>query len=101
MPAFSPLTFDVRNPAIRSAREEWKPHARMSEKSYEWWYVTANLEGPDGTAYGVQWTLFRQAISPDPAADGWGAPQVWMGHAALTTPSVHVAAEQFGRGGGP
>ncbi len=76
--------------------EDHGPHAGFR---IEWWYVTADLEGPDGTAYGVQWTLFRQAISPDPAADGWGAPQVWMGHAAVTTPSRHLTAEKFGRGG--
>ena len=27
----------------------------------EWWYLTANLEGPNGRAYGAQWTLFRTA----------------------------------------
>ena len=30
----------------------------------EWWYVTANMTGPDGTAYGLQWTLFRSALAP-------------------------------------
>ena len=65
----------------------------------EWWYVTANLEGGDGTAYGIQWTLFRQALSPDPAADGWSAPQVWLAHAALTSADTHRTAEKLGRGG--
>jgi hypothetical protein len=45
--SFMPLEFDVRNPRVRLAREEWKPHARMSEKSREWWYVT--LHAFDGT----------------------------------------------------
>src|SRR5262249_8289914 len=30
----------------------------------EWWYLTANLKAADGTQWGVQWTLFRQAMSP-------------------------------------
>lgn len=37
---FEPIPFDVKNPYVRSTREEWKPHARMSEKSFEWWYFT-------------------------------------------------------------
>ena len=60
----------------------------------EWWYVTANLTGPDGTAYGVQWTLFRSSLSTDPAI-----PQAWLAHAALTTPDRHLSAERMARGG--
>lgn len=59
----------------------------------EWWYVTANLTGPDGTPFGVQWTLFRSALTP--GGDGW---QAWLGHAALTSPDRHFAAERRGRG---
>ncbi|MES2065568.1 MAG: lipocalin-like domain-containing protein [Pseudomonadota bacterium] len=65
MPAFSPLTFDVRNPAIRSAREEWKPHARMSEKSYEWWYVTAHAQDSSGRSYFLFFDLVNYP------GDGW------------------------------
>ena len=64
----------------------------------EWWYVTANLTGDDGAQYGVQWTLFRSALAPE-EAEGWDSPQVWMGHAALTTEDAHYTAERFGRGG--
>ncbi|MGR3540014.1 MAG: lipocalin-like domain-containing protein [Hasllibacter sp.] len=60
----------------------------------EWWYVTATLTGEDGREYGVQWTLFRSALAPD-APDA----QVWMGHAGITTPDAHFAAERFARGG--
>jgi len=66
----------------------------------EWWYVTANLSGADGTQYGVQWTLFRSAMAP--GADlgtGWNSAQAWMGHAALTTPDRHFVAERLARGG--
>ncbi|SIN80562.1 lipocalin-like domain-containing protein [Vannielia litorea] len=68
----------------------------------EWWYLTATLEGPDGTPYGVQWTLFRSALAPEAQgreAKGWGSPQVWMAHAALTTPEAHHSTERRARGG--
>lgn len=64
----------------------------------EWWYLTANLTGPEGTDYGVQWTLFRTALAPG-EAPGWDSPQLWMGHAALTTPQAHFVAERLARGG--
>lgn len=64
----------------------------------EWWYVTANLAGPDGAAYGLQWTLFRSALKPG-EADGWESPQIWFGHAAVTSATTHRAVERFGRGG--
>ncbi len=64
----------------------------------EWWYVTANLTGADGRDYGLQWTLFRTALAPG-TNDGWHSPQLWMGHAALTTPDAHFVAERFARGG--
>ena len=66
----------------------------------EWWYVTAVLTGEDGRDYGLQWTLFRIALAPgDDGAEGWDSPQVWMGHAGITTPDRHYAAERFARGG--
>ena len=67
----------------------------------EWWYLTANLKGEDGVDYGVQWTLFRSATRPgdDGASQGWATPQLWMGHAALTTPDQHFVAERRARGG--
>lgn len=64
----------------------------------EWWYLTATLSGPDGTPYGLQWTLFRSALAPRDGA-GWDTPQLWMGHAAVTTPDAHFAAERLARGG--
>ncbi len=65
----------------------------------EWWYVTANLRDADGVAYGVQWTLFRQAMAPGPQREGWDNQQVWMGHAAVTSAATHRFAETFARGG--
>ncbi len=64
----------------------------------EWWYLTANLTGPDGTPYGLQWTLFRSALAPRDG-EGWDTPQLWMGHAAVTTPDAHFVTERLARGG--
>ncbi|MCC5973151.1 MAG: iron ABC transporter permease, partial [Rubellimicrobium sp.] len=57
-------------------------HGPHPEFRIEWWYLTATLEGADGTPFGLQWTLFRSALAPE-AGEGWSAPQLWMGHAAV------------------
>lgn len=76
-----------------------KDHGAHPEFRIEWWYVTANLEGPDGTPYGVQWTLFRQALAPGPQREGWARQQFWMAHSAVTGANFHYHAETFARGG--
>jgi predicted secreted hydrolase len=75
-----------------------RDHGAHPDYRIEWWYVTANLTGPDGTEYGLQWTLFRSALAPG-EAEGWASPQVWFGHAAVTSRSSHFATERFARGG--
>lgn len=76
----------------------------------EWWYLTANLNAEDGRPFGVQWTLFRQALAPEDRQDSleraekkaservWQSRQLWMAHAALSTPDEHFFAERFARG---
>lgn len=73
-------------------------HGAHPDYRIEWWYLTANLTGPDGTANGLQWTLFRSALTPN-GADGWASSQLWMGHAAVTTPDAHYVTERLARGG--
>ncbi|WP_147104868.1 lipocalin-like domain-containing protein [Tateyamaria sp. syn59] len=73
-------------------------HGPHPDYRIEWWYLTANLKDAQGTAYGLQWTLFRSALAPGEAA-GWQSPQVWFAHAAVTTPAAHFATERFARGG--
>jgi predicted secreted hydrolase len=73
-------------------------HGAHPDFRIEWWYLTATLTGPDGTEYGAQWTLFRSALAPH-EAEGWASPQLWMGHAAVTTPDSHHVAERLARGG--
>jgi len=65
----------------------------------EWWYVTANLKDAQGNAFGVQWTLFRNAVNAGPAQPGWRDSTIWLGHAAATSATRHYAAERFARGG--
>ncbi len=73
-------------------------HGPHPDFRIEWWYLTANLEAADGTEYGVQWTLFRSALAPG-EAEGWSSPQIWMGHAGLTSETQHFSAERLARGG--
>lgn len=82
-------------PAIFDFPADHGPHP---DYRIEWWYLTANLQGDDGTDYGLQWTLFRTALVPG-LADGWASPQLWMGHAAITTPDAHFVTERLARGG--
>ena len=88
--------FALPDPAYRFAFPD--DHGAHPAFRIEWWYVTANLTGADGRDYGLQWTLFRSALAPE-ATDGWSSPQIWMGHAGLTTPDAHFAAERFARDG--
>ncbi len=73
-------------------------HGAHPDYRIEWWYLTANLTADDGTPYGLQWTLFRSALEPE-NGEGWAAPQLWMGHAAVTTQEHHYVSERLARGG--
>ncbi len=75
-----------------------RDHGTHPDFRIEWWYVTANMTGPDGAPYGLQWTLFRSALAPHSSQD-WDSPQIWFGHAAVTTSDTHIATERLARGG--
>ena len=75
-----------------------RDHGAHPDYRIEWWYLTANLSDGDGRQWGLQWTLFRQALDPQQAA-GWQSNQVWMAHAAITTPDGHFHEQRFARGG--
>ena len=88
--------FATPDPAYRlTFPADHGPHVQFR---IEWWYLTATLKGEDGTDYGIQWTLFRSALAPR-EGDGWSSPQLWMGHAGMTTPSRQFVAERRARGG--
>ena len=85
--------FALPDPATRfSFPEDHGPHPDFR---IEWWYLTANLTGADGAEYGIQWTLFRNALAHGGAPED----QVWMAHAAVSAPEGHLIAERFARGG--
>lgn len=75
-----------------------RDHGAHPSFRIEWWYLTANLTSAEGVEYGLQWTLFRSALEPR-ERDGWDSPQLWLGHAAVTTPDAHFVAERRARGG--
>ncbi len=63
----------------------------------EWWYITANLTGADGTPYALQWTQFRSAL-PHPTSEGSQAlQQYYLAHSAIATGQQLWAAEKYGR----
>jgi len=65
----------------------------------EWWYITANLKDDQGQHWGLQWTLFRQALDAKVDIQGWDSNQLWMAHAAISSPREHIFEQRFARGG--
>lgn len=43
--------YDCNNPVVGSAEEEWMPHATMSDKTTEWWYLTVMAQDNIGRNY--------------------------------------------------
>jgi predicted secreted hydrolase len=76
--------------------EDHAPHPGFR---IEWWYITANLKDGQGRDFGVQWTLFRNALRAGAQGSGWNGGTIWMGHAAVTSSTRHYAAERYARGG--
>ncbi|PMR77352.1 lipocalin-like domain-containing protein [Billgrantia endophytica] len=75
-------------------------HGAHPDYRIEWWYLTANLEDEQGEPLGVQWTLFRQAVTPPearPEPTPWAADQLWMAHMAVSRGETHRVAERFAR----
>lgn len=76
-----------------------RDHASHPDFRIEWWYLTANLKDDLGRHWGLQWTLFRQALNPQAKTVGWDSNQIWMAHAAISTPEGHKFEQRFARGG--
>jgi len=71
---------DVTAPARLDFPRDHGPHPGHR---IEWWYYTANLQAADGEAFGMQLALFRLALRPGAAAEGWEAGQVFMAHLSV------------------
>ena len=92
-------------------------HGPHPDYQLEWWYLTANLRSEDGRRFGVQFTIFRNALAPpdsaeagveargssngEVAATDWSTRQLYLAHAAVTDvgSSRFVSAERLSRGG--
>lgn len=74
-------------------------HGPHPDYRIEWWYITANLQDEQGKDWGIQWTLFRQSMDAKPVLRGWESNQLWMAHAAVSSPLEHQYGERFARGG--
>lgn len=61
-------------------------HGAHPDFRNEWWYFTGNLKTPTGRHFGYQFTLFRNALSPQPnsTSSNWSTNQMMMGHFAVT-----------------
>lgn len=66
----------------------------------EWWYLTLALQSEQGERFGVQFTVFRQALSPAAGEGPWRSGQVYMAHVALTDVArrSHREWQRFARG---
>ncbi len=77
-------------------------HGAHPEYRTEWWYFTGNLSAGDGSSFGFQWTVFRQALAPETPERGsrWGSRDVWFAHFAVGDEKRgrHRAFERFERG---
>jgi predicted secreted hydrolase len=72
-------------------------HGAHEAFALEWWYLTANLEDQQGRRFGLQWTLFRNRLTPDDG-QGWQSPQVFLAHAAISDTETHLSDEKISRG---
>jgi len=79
----------------------------------EWWYLTGNLDAPNGRHVGYQFTLFRVALTPPADSDravpvaaasasdtsDWATNQFYMGHFAVSdvANAQIYPAERFSR----
>lgn len=79
-------------------------HAAHDAFRTEWWYLTAVLRNEQQADFGVQFTLFRQRLSPpgenDETERPWHSRQAFMGHLAVTdvAEARHEHGQRLARG---
>lgn len=94
---------DAHFSRARAVREFDFPadHGAHSSFKTEWWYLTANLADEEGHEFGVQFTLFRHALSPaQTGLSRWQTGQVYMAHVAVTDVDsrLHLHDQRLSRG---
>lgn len=79
-----------------------RDHGQHPDFRNEWWYVTGNLDGPDGREFGFQFTIFRNALTPDarPHPSRWATRQTYLAQIAVTDVDGgrFYSDERFSRG---
>lgn len=73
----------------------------------EWWYLTGNLDGPEGERFGFHVTFFRVGLAPTLGGaaawrvSDWASPDLWMVHTAVLDRAAgyHASEERFVRDG--
>ncbi|RIK57878.1 hypothetical protein DCC62_29680 [candidate division KSB1 bacterium] len=63
-----------------------RDHGQHPKFRTEWWYFTGNLQSEDGRAFGYQFTIFRNALTPAPAnrASAWAFRDGYVAHFGIT-----------------
>ncbi|MBX3731343.1 MAG: carotenoid 1,2-hydratase [Verrucomicrobiae bacterium] len=84
--AAGPLDFALPQPG--RAFSFPRDHGSHPEFALEWWYVTGELQEPDGVRHGFQATFFRRAnpLGPDagaPATASFGDAHLYLAHMAF------------------
>ncbi|MEM7100758.1 MAG: lipocalin-like domain-containing protein [Pseudomonadota bacterium] len=81
-------------------------HGPHPEYRSEWWYITSVLQDAAGRDFGVQYTLFRQALEPADSdaltqneVNPWSQPQAYLAHLAYSDVDnkAHQLAQRFSR----
>lgn len=79
-----------------------RDHGPHPDFRNEWWYLTGNLTGPDDRQFGFQFTIFRNALSPDRAEhpSRWATRQTYLAQIAITDVkgNAFYSDERFARG---
>lgn len=85
---------------------EWsfpRDHGAHSDYRTEWWYYTGNIATEEGRHFGFQFTIFRQAISPQVVNSDseWRTNQAYMAHFSLSDVDGErfFHEERYSRGG--
>src|SRR6202048_1453428 len=65
------LSYSVTETALRSPVEECQPHAKKSDSTTEWWYVTGLVQDTAGNPYFLAWCPFHfSGEKSSPASSG-------------------------------
>ena len=77
-------------------------HGSHNDFKLEWWYFTGNLKSKDGNKFGYQFTIFRNALSPDSITiqSGFSSKQLYFSHFTISdiADNHFYYDEQYARG---